>query len=161
MLFPVIGRAQFSDDFGAPRPGGRKHEGNDIFAPTGALAIAADGGVVRFYQGPLGGNSLTVTTADGTRYYYAHLSGYAGEPRAVDAGELVGYVGNTGDAVTTSPHLHFEIHPLGGAAIDPYTQLLSATRLKAPRPAGGAGGGTALLAFAALLGGMLLGKARK
>lgn len=130
MLFPVAGPCHFVDDFGVPKPDGRSHEGNDIFAAEGTPVVAVDAGTMLHYQGPLGGNSLTVTAPDSTRYYYAHLSGYEGPPRTVRAGEVIGYVGHTGNAAATSPHLHFEIHPGGAArAVDPYARLRAAMGL--------------------------------
>ena len=66
----------------------------------------------------LGGNSISLAGDDGNGYFYAHLSSWEGGSRHVDAGEVVGYVGHTGD--TTANHLHFEIHPGGGPAVNPY-----------------------------------------
>src|SRR5271157_3798991 len=133
MIFPVIGAAHFTDDWGVPRPDGRTHQGTDVFAPQGALLVAVDDGDLAQGYGSLGGNWLTINAPDGTHYYYAHLSGYAGGPRRVRAGELVGYVGKTGNAASTTPHLHFELHPGGGAAVDPYVALATATRLQGPK----------------------------
>ena len=123
--FPVSGSAGYSDDFGAPRDGGeRRHQGTDIFAEHGTPVIASsDGQVSHMSVGtPLGGTSLRLTAPDGTYYYYAHLADFApgmADGESVTKGELLGYVGNTGNAAFTPPHLHYEIHPDGGAAVDP------------------------------------------
>ena len=129
-VFPVAaeGHPTFTDDFGAVRPGGRKHQGNDIFANEGTPIVAVDDGALRFAEDPVGGHAFYLTAADGAVYYGAHLSAYEGSsPRSVVAGELVGYVGRTGNAAATAPHLHFEVHPSGGVAVDPYRLLLPLT----------------------------------
>lgn len=126
-VFPVADPHTFSSTFGAPRSGGRSHEGNDIFAPMGTPLLASERGVIgNMGTGTLGGIKLWVYGESGTRYYYAHLIAYAdgitdGTP--VEAGQVIGYVGNTGNAISTPPHLHYEIHPEGGDAIDPYPLL--------------------------------------
>ena len=130
-VFPVGEPHTFASTFGAPRMTGTQyehwHQGNDIFAPMGTPLFACERGVViRVGTDVLGGTKLWLVGATGARYYYAHLSGYAPgmvEGKVVEAGEVIGYVGNTGNALTTPPHLHFEIHPNGGAAIDPYPIL--------------------------------------
>jgi len=121
---PVSGAA-YSDSYG-PRGSGF-HYGIDMFAPTGTPLVAVKAGSVS--QMPMdgaGGNEAYLSANDGNVYFYAHLSQYAGGPRSVAQGEIIGYVGSTGDA--TAPHLHFEIR-LGGAngtRIDPYPTLQSA-----------------------------------
>jgi murein DD-endopeptidase MepM/ murein hydrolase activator NlpD len=126
-VFPVTDPHTFSSTFGAPRSGGRSHEGNDIFAPMGTPLVASERGVIaNVGVGTLGGTKLWVYGESGTQYYYAHLIAYADgvvEGTQVEAGQVIGYVGNTGNAITTPPHLHFEIHPDGGDAIDPYPLL--------------------------------------
>jgi murein DD-endopeptidase MepM/ murein hydrolase activator NlpD len=126
-VFPVADPHTFSSTFGAPRSGGRSHEGNDIFAPMGTPLLAVENGVIaNVGVGTLGGTKLWVYGESGTRYYYAHLIAYADgivEGTPVRAGDVIGYVGNTGNAITTPPHCHFEIHPDGGDAIDPYPLL--------------------------------------
>jgi murein DD-endopeptidase MepM/ murein hydrolase activator NlpD len=126
-VFPVADPHTFSSTFGAPRSGGRSHEGNDIFAPMGTPLLASESGVVaNVGVGTLGGTKLWVYGESGTQYYYAHLIAYADgivEGSRVEAGDVIGYVGNTGNAITTPPHLHYEIHPNGGDAIDPYPLL--------------------------------------
>jgi len=126
-VFPVADPHTFSSTFGAPRSGGRSHEGNDIFAPMGTPLLASERGVIdNMGTGTLGGIKLWLIGESGTQYYYAHLIDYADgitEGTLVEAGEIIGYVGNTGNAISTPPHLHYEIHPEGGDAIDPYPLL--------------------------------------
>jgi peptidoglycan LD-endopeptidase LytH len=119
---PVQGATTFTDTFGAPRSGGRRHHGVDMFAAMGTPLVAVTAGSVFFQGDPLGGNAAYVVGHDGNGYYYAHLRDYVGGARSVRAGELIGHVGNSGDADGGSPHLHFEIRSGGpaGAAIDPY-----------------------------------------
>ena len=122
---PVEPPYSFVDTFGAPRPGGRSHMGNDIMAPYGARELAfTDGVISREHSNALGGITLYLQGDDGNEYYYAHLSRYAvPQGTRVKAGQLTSYVGNTGDARYTAPHLHFEYHPGGGAPADPYPLL--------------------------------------
>jgi murein DD-endopeptidase MepM/ murein hydrolase activator NlpD len=126
-VFPVADPHTFTSTFGAPRSGGRSHEGNDIFAPMGTPLLASENGVIaNMGVGTLGGTKLWVYGESGTQYYYAHLIAYAdgiADGSVVRAGDVVGYVGNTGNAISTPPHLHYEIHPEGGDAIDPYPLL--------------------------------------
>jgi len=123
--FPVQGMCGFSDTWHAARSGGRLHLGVDIIAAEGKLLYAvADGTITKIYTdspGSLAGNGIRLTMDDGTYFFYAHLSAFADGIEVgtqVVAGQVVGYVGNTGNSGT--PHLHFEIHPGGGAAINPY-----------------------------------------
>ncbi|HZD68471.1 MAG TPA: peptidoglycan DD-metalloendopeptidase family protein [Actinomycetes bacterium] len=122
---PVEPPYSYVDSFGAPRSGGRTHEGIDIMAPRGAKELAfTDGVVSREHSNTLGGLVLWLDGDNGDQYYYAHLSGYAvPQGTRVRAGQHVAYVGNTGDARYTAPHLHFEWHPGGGAAANPYSNL--------------------------------------
>ncbi len=117
-ICPVDGPSAFGDTFGAPRPGGRKHEGVDMMSPYGTPLVAVVSGFANMKTTTLGGNSITFDGDDGNGYFYAHLSAWEGSSRHVAAGEVIGYVGHTGD--TTANHLHFEIHPGGGPAVDPY-----------------------------------------
>lgn len=120
-VFPVQGGARYSDDWHAPRSEGRTHLGNDLFASEGTPLLAVEAGDVRFGTDPLGGNVANLKgLEDGTRYYYAHLSAFEGSNRRVLAGEIIGYLGKTGNAATTLPHVHFEVHPGGGEAVNPF-----------------------------------------
>ncbi|MDQ3898431.1 MAG: M23 family metallopeptidase [Actinomycetota bacterium] len=122
---PVPG-ASFVNDYGYVRPDGGRHEGVDLFAPKGTPIVAPVGGTIERYPNPSGGQAIELYGRDGNRYYFAHLDRY-GEGGSVSRGTVVGYVGNTGDARTTSSHLHFEIHPGGGAATtSPYPALTAA-----------------------------------
>jgi murein DD-endopeptidase MepM/ murein hydrolase activator NlpD len=122
MACPIPG-AGFTDDWGQPRGGGRTHQGNDLHAPTGVPELAIVSGNVTYGNGGGGGGmGAYIAGDDGNRYVYFHLSQYVGPPRHVSPGEVIGLVGATGDA--TGPHLHFEIHPGGGPAVDPYPTLV-------------------------------------
>ncbi len=128
-VFPVGGEASFVDDYAAPRAGTGWHHGNDIFAATGTPLLAvADGTLSRVGVNTLGGNRLWLTDDAGNSFYYAHMSAYA--PAAVEgarvrAGQVIGFVGNTGQAITTPPHLHFEVHPGDGDSVNPYPYLVA------------------------------------
>jgi murein DD-endopeptidase MepM/ murein hydrolase activator NlpD len=89
-----------------------------MMAAYGTPLVAIVAGFANMKTTSLGGNSITFDGDDGNGYFYAHLSSWEGSSRHVAAGEVIGYVGHTGD--TTANHLHFEIHPGGGAAVDPY-----------------------------------------
>jgi murein DD-endopeptidase MepM/ murein hydrolase activator NlpD len=123
---PVDPPRSYSDDFGAPRYAGgfHLHEGNDIFAPEGTFIRAPFDGTAVDTSNTLGGNAVTVYGADGY-VYNAHLSAF-GTLGEVDAGTVIGYVGNTGDADEGPAHDHFEWHPGNGAAVDPYPYLNAA-----------------------------------
>ena len=115
--FPVAGQAWFSHDFGFPRfvPVPHLHEGTDIFADFGTPIVASGPGtMIGFGTTSVGGLSAWVAGDDGTSYYYSHLLAFR-EGLAVGehlgSGTVIGYVGNSGNAITTPPHLHFEIHP--------------------------------------------------
>jgi murein DD-endopeptidase MepM/ murein hydrolase activator NlpD len=115
---PAPGTA-FGDTWGAARSGGRRHEGVDMIGPRGTPLYAVTSGSVQFKQTSLGGNSAWVNGDNGDRYFYAHLDSFEGSSRSVGRGELIGYMGATGNANGTN-HLHFEVHPGGGAAVNPY-----------------------------------------
>ncbi len=133
VVFPIAGpySVPLINSFGYPRmpgtPDAHAHEGIDIFAPRGTPLVATERGVVgRVGVGRLGGLKLWLRGESGADWYYAHLDGFAPglyNGQIVEAGELLGYVGNTGNAVGTPPHLHLEIHPNGGAAVNPYPLL--------------------------------------
>jgi murein DD-endopeptidase MepM/ murein hydrolase activator NlpD len=128
--FPVVGPANYSDDWGAPRhvPSYHPHAGTDIFAQHGTPVIASFDGVIAKIgrDTTIGGNSLRLVLPDGTFLYYAHLAGFARsieEGAAVRQGDVLGFVGDTGNARGTPPHLHFEIHPGGGEPTPPVPYL--------------------------------------
>jgi len=156
IVFPVLGPTTYTDDFGEARAGG-PHQGIDIMAPKRALALAAEPGKVKFWtHSATAGCMLYLYGASGTTYYYIHLNNdltgrndnrgkcVAGTAYArglkdgakVTAGQVVGYVGDSGDANGIHPHLHFELHPNGGRAVDPYTWLQSGLHLLFAAPRG-------------------------
>lgn len=120
MPCPVAGFHTAVDGFGSPRPGGMKHQGDDIFAPRGVPVIANVNGVLSHIQGAITGNGYYLRGDDGTVYYGAHLDSYVAAPGRVTVGTVIGHVGNTGDAAVTPTHLHFEIKPGGAAPVDPW-----------------------------------------
>jgi murein DD-endopeptidase MepM/ murein hydrolase activator NlpD len=124
ILCPVPG-AKFSNDFGMPRSGGRWHEGNDLFVPKGTPVQAPVSGTVEYLTGELSGLQFRLVTPGGTYFVGSHLS-KAGESGSVSAGDIIGYVGNTGNAAGGPAHLHFEIHPNGGPAVNPYPTVVAA-----------------------------------
>jgi murein DD-endopeptidase MepM/ murein hydrolase activator NlpD len=136
-VFPVTGEPAWADSYGAPRSevAGGWHHGDDIVAMLGTPVVAvADGTLNRVGWDRLGGWGLWVRDRAGDEFYYAHLSGYsklALLSSQVRAGEVIGFIGNTGDAFTTIPHLHFEIHPRGllqlgyDGAVNPTSYLRS------------------------------------
>lgn len=123
---PVPG-ARFVNDWGYPRAGTGFHYGNDLFAPAGTPVLAPAGGQVTQVVGPIGGNQFRLVADNGTRYWGSHLATF-GTTGRVEPGDLLGTVGDTGDARGGAPHLHFEIHPGGGAAVNPYPSLVAACR---------------------------------
>jgi hypothetical protein len=149
IVFPILGRTQLTNSFGDPRGQGA-HEGEDIMAPRKAPALAAEAGRVKFHTGSgRAGCMLYLYGDSGTKYMYIHLNndltmtndnrgtcvqGVAfarglKDGQRVLAGQPVGFVGDSGDADGISPHLHFEMHPGGGAAVAPYPHLRVAKRL--------------------------------
>jgi peptidoglycan LD-endopeptidase LytH len=114
----------YVDSWGAPRSGGRSHQGTDVMAPHGARVFAFVNGVVsRESTSSNGGIQLYLQGDNGVEYFYAHLSGYAVSTGArVRAGQLIAYNGQTGNAQYTAPHVHFEVH-MGGGAVNPYPHL--------------------------------------
>jgi hypothetical protein len=156
IVFPVLGTATYGDDFGQPRAGGA-HQGIDIMATKRSLALAAEAGKVEFWtHSASAGCMLYLHGQSGTDYYYIHLNNdltpkndnrgkcVAGTAYAkglkdgakVAAGQPVGYVGDSGDANGIHAHLHFELHPGRGGAVDPYPWLQRATHLLFSAPRG-------------------------
>ncbi|MGH3005280.1 MAG: choice-of-anchor P family protein [Gaiellaceae bacterium] len=138
-VFPVYGAASFTDDFAAARALTGWHHGNDIFAPLGAPVLAVTDGTLSLVGwNDVGGNRLWLRDRAGNEFYYAHLSAFsplAQDGAQVRAGDVIGFVGTTGDAVGTPPHLHFEIHPrellwMGyDGVVNPYAYLTAWQRL--------------------------------
>jgi hypothetical protein len=146
---------QYTNDFGAPRPQG-PHQGNDIMAPKRSLAVAAEPGKVKLRSGGSAGCYLYLYGQSKTMYLYIHLNNdlttgndnrgkcvagvsYAKglkDGQKVKAGQLLGYVGDSGDANGVASHLHFEVHPGGGGAVSPYPYLNRAYRLLFAAPRG-------------------------
>jgi murein DD-endopeptidase MepM/ murein hydrolase activator NlpD len=124
---PVATRPKFMNDWGFRREAGMIHRGNDLFAPRGTAVIAPVAGRVTRDPNNLGGNAVRLYGDDGVVYYGAHLLRYGTSGR-VTAGTTIGYVGNTGDAAGGPTHLHFEVHPAGGPAVNPYPTLIRACR---------------------------------
>jgi len=168
-VFPVYGQTAWGDTFGAPRPdvpGSGWHHGDDIFAPLGTPLLAvAHGTVFSVGYEPLGGWRLWLRDDQGNLFYYAHLSAYT--PFAVDgaivnAGDVLGFVGSTGDADGGAYHLHFEIHPLGlldrgyDGAVDPTSYLRSWHHLHSVRLFAGSSFTQPLATGAALKAGAIL-----
>ena len=123
-VFPSQGRCSFVDSWHETRSGGRLHIGVDIIGPKGlAIYAVTDGAITKMYgaESKLSGNALRLTAADATYFFYAHLDSFApgiSVGSVVKAGQIIGYMGNTGNAGTS--HLHFEVHPGGGDAVNPY-----------------------------------------
>lgn len=136
---PVRGSNSFTDSWGDARSSGRRHEGVDMQATRGTPVVAVRDGAAEFKRSNLGGNAVWLTAATGERFYYAHLDAWAGQSRNVSAGEVIGYVGQTGNA--QGDHLHLETRATD-TAVNPYPLVRSAClpatesgpRLTARRP---------------------------
>jgi hypothetical protein len=149
LIFPVVGTTSYYDDFGEPRVGGA-HQGNDILAARRAPAVAVEAGSVKFWTTSVQAGCMLYLHGDsGTTYLYIHLNndltarndnqGTCGpgtsyapglkDGARVAAGQLIGFVGDSGDANGIHPHLHFEVHPNDGGAVDPYSYLRKAQQL--------------------------------
>ena len=122
-MCPVQGPRAFTNDWGDPRSGGRRHQGTDILAPRGTPVVASVSGSVRGHNSSLGGISYYLQGDDGNVYFGTHLDSLSGARGRVSQGTVVGYVGNTGNARGGPTHLHFEIHPGGGRPVNPYPTL--------------------------------------
>jgi hypothetical protein len=154
LIFPVVAKVSYVDDFGDPRPQGG-HQANDIMAAKRSPVVAVEGGRVKKWgSSSRGGCMLYLYGRSGTMYMYIHLNndrtlkndnrggcrnGIAYAPglkssQYVRAGQLIGYVGDSGDANGLASHLHFELHPNGGRAVSPYKHLGRAMHLLYPRP---------------------------
>jgi hypothetical protein len=153
LVFPVVGPVSYRDDFGEPRSQGWGHPGNDMLAPRNAIAVAAEPGTIKFWTtSASAGCMLYLYGESGTSYQYIHLNNDLGDANdnrgkcvpgtayapglrtgaRVEAGEAVGFVGDSGDADGIHPHLHFEVHPNDGAAVSPFKYLRRAQRLLFP-----------------------------
>ena len=156
LIFPVVGAVSYTDDFGDARGSGR-HEGNDLLAAKRSPAVAVEDGTVSFYtKSARAGCMLYLRGVSRTTYLYIHLNNdltakndnrgkcvsgtaYAKGLKTgakVAAGAPIAFVGNSGDADSTAPHLHFEVHPRDGAAVDPYPYLRKARKLLFSAPFG-------------------------
>jgi murein DD-endopeptidase MepM/ murein hydrolase activator NlpD len=122
-ICPVAGPSAFVDSWGAPRPGGRTHKGVDMMGARGTPLVAVGDGYVTMSYGVLGGNIVWLHADHGVSYFYAHLDGYpAGlaNGQRVGRGQVIGYMGDTGNPAPGAYHLHFGIYPGGAGAVNPY-----------------------------------------
>jgi len=122
--FPMLGVANWTDDWLDPRAGPppHQHQGTDVFAAFDTPVRAPVDGTVRFEDSGLGGKGAFVTAPDGTYYYMAHLNAFSRDVAsgaAVKQGQVIGSNGDSGNAKGGAPHVHFEVHPFGGAAVNP------------------------------------------
>ncbi|HSH22618.1 MAG TPA: peptidoglycan DD-metalloendopeptidase family protein [Acidimicrobiales bacterium] len=120
---PVQGPRAFTNDWGQPRSGGRRHQGNDILSPRGTPVVASVAGTVRPHQSSVGGASYYLRGDDGNTYFGTHLDRLSGTSGRVAQGAVLGTVGNSGNAAGGPTHLHFEVHPGGGGPVNPYPTL--------------------------------------
>jgi murein DD-endopeptidase MepM/ murein hydrolase activator NlpD len=133
-----VSTKQIANTWHAPRDGGRLHEGQDIFAPRGTPVLSAtEGYVANVGENSLGGQTVSVIGSGGRVYYYAHLDAYApylAEGEYVTTQTLLGYVGTTGNAAGTPPHLHFGVYQPARGAMDPLPLLNDRPQEKPPAP---------------------------
>lgn len=125
---PVAGPVSFTDSWGSPRSGGRSHQGVDMIAARGTPIVAIySGRIHRITTGSLSGLAVWLRAENGDQFFYAHLDSYGdiSTGQQVEAGYVIGYNGSTGNAPDWLPHLHFEWHPRGGAAVNPYPLVRS------------------------------------
>jgi murein DD-endopeptidase MepM/ murein hydrolase activator NlpD len=117
----------FTDTWGAPRSGGRRHQGTDIMGVRGGNVYAITSGTAQFTKtGAMSGLFLSLRGDDGNTYWYMHLQDFVvGAGQRVEVGQLIAHNGDTGNARGTTPHIHFELHPGGGGAVNPYATLRS------------------------------------
>jgi peptidoglycan LD-endopeptidase LytH len=125
IVCPVIGGSAWGDTWGAPRSGGRRHQGVDMLAPIGTPLVAVVSGLAQHRTNRLGGITVSLLGDNGNTYYYAHLDAYEGPEGRVGQGQVIGYVGDTGNA-TGVPHLHFEVRPNGGVPVNPTPSVRAA-----------------------------------
>jgi murein DD-endopeptidase MepM/ murein hydrolase activator NlpD len=121
---PVAGAVRFTDSWGQPRSGGRRHQGVDMIAARNTPVVAIySGRILRLTNGNLSGLAIWLRADNGDQFFYAHLEGFAevSAGQSVSEGEVIGYVGSSGNAPEFLPHLHFEYHPGGGSAVNPYS----------------------------------------
>ena len=121
---PVQGTMRHVNDWGFPRSGGRFHEGNDLFAARGTPVVAVVAGSAEQKVGAIGGNQVKLVGDDGATYHYTHLDRFGAGGR-VNAGDVIGYVGTTGNAAGGTPHVHFEVHTAAGV-VNPYPRVAAA-----------------------------------
>ncbi len=151
ITFPVIGNVSYSDDFGAPRTG-HTHEGNDLIGSKGQPLVSTVDGTIRYvaWPQPSYGYYVTVTDKDGYRYNYLHINNdhpgtddgagggnnayapYIEQNYPVKAGQLIGWMGDSGNAESTVSHLHFEIRTADNTAFSPYNSLQAANHIATP-----------------------------
>lgn len=117
--------ASFTNDWGQARSGGRRHQGTDLMAAYGTSIVANVGGTLRATNSSLGGLGYQLEGDDGVTYRGMHLASVSRSSGWVEVGEVIGTVGTSGNAQGGSPHLHFEVHPGGGGAVNPYPTLAS------------------------------------
>ncbi|MFA5882380.1 MAG: peptidoglycan DD-metalloendopeptidase family protein [Acidimicrobiia bacterium] len=120
LICPIRGPVSFIDSWGFPRATTGWHQGVDLMTPRGTPNVAVVSGNVEMHTGATSGNGAWLYGDDGNLYYYFHLDAYEGGSRRVQQGDALGYAGNTGDASGGATHTHFEVHPGGGPAVNPY-----------------------------------------